>query len=73
MSLDGSVWLARLFGFGNAANPPNPINLTNPSNDVRQTLDSVCPSLSFFVFRYFRVNSVDGAISSGIDSETERP
>lgn len=36
------------------------------------TLDSLCPSLCFFVVRYLRVESVAG-ISSGSHSLTERP
>jgi predicted Zn-dependent protease len=39
----------------------------------RQTDDNLCPSLSFFVLRYRRLNSVTGVISSGTDSTTERP
>ncbi len=34
---------------------------------------SVCPSLSFFVFRYLRENSLGGAISRGSVSVTESP
>ena len=34
---------------------------------------SLCPSLSFFVFKYRRVNSDTGSTSSGSDSARLRP
>ena len=37
-----------------------------------QTDDSLCPSFSFFVFKYRRVDS-DAGISSGIHSQIDSP